>query len=125
MNANEQFFFEHAGWSYNPKTETADEGRERGAIALAQAEQRFRESSCWFEWVHDDDADASFVNDWEPADREQWEASEHMAEGCVLYAPPENDHGKPRVLASLWGVFDADASYRRVVEAELASEVMS
>lgn len=39
-------------------------------------------------------------------------------EGCVLRDAEGN------VLASLWSIWDADADYRRVVEAELAWEAM-
>jgi hypothetical protein len=128
-NANVQFFYDNAGWwSYQPSTETPEQGRERCAQSLANAEAWVKAypRTMWFEWEHDDDADDSFVDTWdEPDARAQWDAVEHTVEGCVLYAPPENGHGKPRVVASLWGIFDATPEYRRVVEAELADEALT
>ena len=34
MTKQEQFFYDHAGWSYDPKTETPEQGRERCAKDL-------------------------------------------------------------------------------------------
>lgn len=39
MDDRERFFFEHAGYGYNPAHETAEEGRERCARELAAAER--------------------------------------------------------------------------------------
>jgi hypothetical protein len=44
---------------------------------------------------------------------------EHEILGCIARGPDGE------VLASLWGIVDADIGYRRVVEAELASEALS
>src|SRR4051812_20711304 len=40
MNDREQFFYDHAGYGYDPKAETAEQGRERCARELAAAETR-------------------------------------------------------------------------------------
>ena len=42
-----QFFLKHAGYSYNPKTETLMQGRIRSARALAKAEREARDGEPW------------------------------------------------------------------------------
>jgi hypothetical protein len=51
------FFYEHAGWSYDPATETSDEGRWRGAEVLARAEREARARGWSVEWEYDPDPD--------------------------------------------------------------------
>jgi hypothetical protein len=117
MTQTERFFFDNAGFGYNPKTETKRQGKKRWAQELAKAEAFASEHGWRAEWVCDEDADASFVDTWEDVkDRDAWHAEEHTAEGCVL------KDASGETLASLWGIFDADVNYRRVVEAELAQE---
>ncbi len=110
-----QFFLRHAGFSYDPKTETADAGRRRCARDLANAEKRGY-AGVSFAWLIDPDTDSSEWCD-EPPAYDQWV--------CVCRDPNGN------VLASLGGIdFGRDGSpysdpYRRVVEAELAQEALS
>ena len=96
-----QFFKQNAGYVVGRRAE--------GALALARAERWARSTgSVRFRWVDDINAD--------------WDAE--LQEGCVLERQcPEC--GSWTCEASLWGIVDADADYRRVVEAELALEVLA
>lgn len=111
-----QFFLRHAGFSYDPKTETADAGRRRNARDLANAERRASAAGMCFGWSIDPDIDSSEWCDDPPA-YDQWV--------CVC----RNEHGQ--VAASLGGIdFGRDGSpysdpYRRVWEAELAREALT
>jgi hypothetical protein len=78
-------------------------------LALARAELAARELDWSFSWEYDSDADLSWMSD---AERKR----DHEIEGCILRDAAGD------VLASLWGITDADNTYRRTVEAELASE---
>ncbi len=109
------FFLERAGFSFDPATETAEEGKLRAANALAAAEA----------WAADPANEVSI--DWE----RDYEAD--LDDNCDC----GEDHGPNyvgivyvagEVKASLGAVtFGEDGlndPYRRVVEAELASEAM-
>ncbi len=110
LTLTELFFFEHAGYSYDPKTETAQVGRIRCARGLALAEHVASELGWQYEWC----------DDWQ-GDHSCYEENEgpESCESCVL----RDAQGK--VLASLGCIDDADNSYRRVIEAELASEALA
>lgn len=103
LSAEAQFFYDNAGYSYGPN-ETAEQGRTRCAMNLAAAESIARAAGVSFEWVRDADADEA----------DQWGCKLHDAAGTVQQ--------------SLWGIdFGPDGSpygdnYKRVIEAELASE---
>ena len=110
MNPDEQFFYNYAGYSDDPMTETPEQGRMRCAHTLALMEACGRDAGLYCDWTVD--------NDCEPASEhaEMWQ--------CICY----DTHG--RVVASLGGIdFGEDglyrSTYRRVVEAELAQEVLS
>jgi hypothetical protein len=109
------FFYEHAGYSYDPKVETKEQGRQRCAEQLAYAESTARELGLSFEW------DVSDINSSEFSDkRPSWDLYD-----CVC----RDREGK--VVTSLGGCdFGEDADgpyghYRRVVEAELAAEAIA
>lgn len=121
LTPDEQFFYAHAGYSHNPATETEAQGHARTARDLAKAEAWARDNLV-FQWWDDEEATA-----------EDGEARY----GCVagdaraFYASGGFDPLEPR--ASLWAIGFADgqsydthdsAPYVRVVEAELALEVM-
>jgi len=97
-----RFFLKHTGYCTPP-------GRAACALALAHAEQWAHESHLRFTWEPDFDPDLSWMSKVE-------RAKEHVCEGCICRDTEGN------VLASLWGIVDADDEYRRVVEGELASE---
>jgi hypothetical protein len=110
-----QFFYEQAGWGYRPGVETEEQGRQRGARQLAEAEAwADGPGALVFEWEDDPDADMSCAC-----------GEDHgPAFGCIVRREGERD-----VLASLWSVTFGVAAfatdpYKRVVEAELALEVL-
>ncbi len=104
LSNQEQFFYANAGYSYNPAKETKEEGKVKNAKGLALSESKGRDISLSFEWVTDTEEE----NLW----------------GCIC----RNEEGE--IVSSLWGIdFGADNTpwgdpYRRVVEAELAWEVL-
>lgn len=110
MNKAEQFFYEHAGYSFDPKTETQEQGKLRCAKELAEAERIAANLEWRFEWV--DDWMGS--HDWK-----EYSGEPATCEQCTVYDPSSN-----RVLASLSCIDDADNNYRRVIEAELAAEAL-
>lgn len=109
----EAFFYKHAGWNHDPKTETDDQGRKRCAAGLAQAEAHARYEGWRYSWQHETDGeDRSGINH----DGPLWL--------CILY---DNDG---EVMDSL-GNIDLGATghpctepHGRVCEAELALEHM-
>lgn len=99
------FFYEHAGYNYQPAAETETQGRARCAADLAIAEDWAADEDCREEWVPDEDGG---YHDEEPAE-EYW--------GCVVTHPDGESE-------SLWGIGDPSREYRRVVGAEMASLLM-
>jgi hypothetical protein len=122
------FFYENAGYGYNPSFETEEQGRQRGAESLAKAEQWAKDEELEYVWVDD----PHISEDYFEFEADKQHVREHGAVGCILYRPCP-DHGTDckhaEQLASLWGITESldnrerDA-YRRVVEAELALEAM-
>ena len=110
-SADEQFFYDHAGFSYNPDTETPDQGRERCAIQLALAERIARSAGAFFIW-EDDWLVGSHLSEFGDA----YDKEPTTCEWCGLYLPEQ-----PHPLISLGCIDDADDDYRRVVQAELAA----
>lgn len=106
------FFYENAGFSYDPECETADQGRMRCARALAFAEERRKLAGAWVTWESDP----------EPFDDDVHGPDEYGYIAALWQYDADGD--RPVILASL-GAIDAEPGhpYRRVVEAELASEV--
>lgn len=72
----EQFFYEHAGYSYDPLTETPEQGRQRGATVLAQAERESRDAGDSYEWRIDTDSSSA---DWLKANENGGEESRPVA----------------------------------------------
>lgn len=114
------FFYEHTGWSYDPKTQTEEEGRQETARSLAAAEAWANDNNVRFSWDHEAYPDYSGIEHRSPL----WT--------CIAF----DDEGEP--VASLGNIdlgADADpwmhgipgggALYARVIEAELACEVMN
>jgi hypothetical protein len=104
-----EFFYQHAGWSYHPTTETAEQGRRRSAATLATAEVWARDNGIEFEW--EDDETINHMREFDCYDVEP-----QTCETCIA----RNADGD--VVASLGCIDDADTDYRRVVQAELAYE---
>lgn len=118
MNKVEQFFYDNAGYSYDPATETPEQGREKSAILLASAERWAQETGYDFIWDIDPDASsADWIDDKKDGGkyRKPWQ---------VWFCSMLNERGK--TVQSLHAIdFGRDGqpwgnSYRRVVEAELA-----
>lgn len=109
------FFYKNAGYGYDPKKETPEQGRRRGARALATAEQYALDHGWTFKW-EDDPHGWDSLGDVDPA-----EVSEVL--GVVLY----DEDGK--VLGSLGGILMGKNHAHnqrdgRVFEAEVALEAM-
>ena len=94
-----EFFFANAGYSYNPETETPEQGRAKCAQRLAAAEAEADRRGWWVEWIDDGEEDGA----------PRW---------CALL----RDSGSA-VLGSLGGIDICDGPYARVVAAELAADV--
>lgn len=112
MSAAEQFFYDHAGYSYRPETETRRQGRRRSARRLAEAEAYAKEHGWSVNWA----------DDWDVDHRKEFDCYDNggpsTCESAVLR--DADDH----ILGSLGCIDDADKNYRRVIEAELALEAM-
>lgn len=133
ISEGEQFFYDHAGYGYNPQTETPEEGRWRGARALRDAELHAERSGWWVEWQVETDPIEDDVERDEEYDQfaailrdEDGEilgslGSIDLGPGQVLGydARPHTFEGGPLVGEPLRKVYDP---YVRVVEAELAEE---
>lgn len=108
----EDFFYEHAGYSYDPATQTPEEGHRQSARALADAER----------WALDNDVTVTWERDPEPWD------GDVPYDGPVWQALAVRYDSPNEVLASLSGIAidsehpDTDP-YGRVVSAELALQV--
>jgi hypothetical protein len=92
-----------------------------GAASLARAEA-YAEAMGWTcEWQWDDCSAYDHCADWgcECCKNEHTTQIDHQHEVCLL----RNADGE--VLAVLGGIIDADRDYRRLIEAELASEAMA
>jgi hypothetical protein len=103
MIERERFFYEHAGYSFDPKTETAEDGRARAARQLAAAET----------WAERVGVEYRWEDDWGIGSHREPET----CEAVVAYL-------SGRAVGSLGCIDDADANYRRLIEAEIASEAM-
>jgi len=108
-----QFFYDNAGYSYDPKVETQWHGRIRCAKELAAAEELATEAGIDYVWDVDPDINSSEFSDETPA----WELWECMALDTDRH-----------LVAALAGIdFGRDGTpwnndYKRIVEAELALE---
>lgn len=105
------FFFEHAGYSWHPATESQFAGRVRDATGLALAEAIARRDGYQFRWARDTHEDRSGIDHNGPL----WV--------CVMY----NEQGE--FCQSLGGIdlgaggWPASSNpYARVIQAELAME---
>ena len=108
------FFHKHAGYSYG--SEGPEAGRIRCARALADAERAGSDAGFSFEWEHDHDIDSSeWRDDVEPY--ATWACYCRDVNGILLSSLHGIDFGPD---GEPW-----DQPYRRVVEAELASEALA
>jgi hypothetical protein len=106
LTATQQFFFDHAGYSYLPKAETRAEGKTRCAIELAAAEDFYMAQ------YRIGEADYCAMDDEESSREDNADRF-----GIVVRIGDKE--------TSLWGIDDVSMDgYGRVVRAELASEFM-
>lgn len=117
----ERFFYARAGWGYDPAKETEEEGRRRGARALAEAERVGTELGFSAEWESDSDADTSFMDEgYSRRDRE-----------CAEFYSCTVRDAEGTIRASLCGIHEDTRDpigaryYRRVVRAELFAEALA
>lgn len=111
------FFYANAGYSYNPKTETQEQGKLRCAKSLAKAERNAASAGITFEWEFDQEGCSGC--DCKSDECKCSTGEEHETLCCSA----RDSEGK--VCASLCGICEPSREYRRVVQAELASEALS
>lgn len=109
------FFRTHAGYSYDPATETAEQGRQRCAEWLAECERWALDADVSFEWGRDDVDSSEFSDDPEPWGL--WFCIARGPDGEAIASLGAIDFGRD---GEPWG-----DSCRRVVEAELAAEAQA
>ncbi len=125
----EQFFYDNAGWSYDPKVETSDEGKVKCAKVMAQAEIWARENCYSFQWDYERENPSDVFGKACPK-------REKCIDDKCPYAHynPKNDFfcatiwdnsDTPEVVGSLGMIAAPSPEYRRVVEAELAMEAQA
>lgn len=112
MTPAERFFWTHAGFSYDPKTQSKAQGKRHCAAVLAEAEAWAQSVGMSFAWEWDECPDLSWMSEAE-------QAEEHEVVVCIAR------YRDGSVAASLANIVDADRTYRRVVEAELALEAQA
>jgi hypothetical protein len=113
LSEAEQFFYDYAGTSYNPETETLRDGRVRGARELAEAERKLKESDAWVGWLDDP----------EPLSGDCYDGTQYGYEALLLTL---DSPGVVRTLAARCGIDAPEGDpYRRVIEAELAFESLA
>ncbi len=114
------FFLKWAGFSYDPKTETKEQGRRRCARLLATAEKAAREAGVSFKWEIDPlITSADWLKSYEDGGKyrapwETWVCSMYDEAGDLRASLGGIDFGR--------GGNPYESTYRRVVEAELATE---
>jgi len=111
------FFRENAGFSYDPKTETKRQGKERCAREYAAAEVWAKDNDLTVIWEHD--SEGCIGCDCDNPECDCSTGADHETFWACL-RDTEGEH-----LASLSCICKPDSNYRRVVEAELASEAMT
>lgn len=105
----EAFFYEQASLSYDPKTETSEQGRRKCARRLAQAEAFAKYHRMRFEWSKDDITNREFTE--EGPEYRLWQVCAYL-DGSVcgsLGGVDFGQNGRPKT-----------DPYGRAVEAELA-----
>ena len=112
---DQAFFWRHGGYSFDPLTETPEQGRKRCAINSADDESRGRAAGFSFEWQIDSDIDSSEWDD-SPDPWSTWNCVCHDSSGRVVSSLSGIDFGRN---GEPWG-----DPYRRVVEADLASDAL-
>ena len=118
LDSAELFFYKYAGYSYDPKTQTPEQGRIECAKALAKAEVYAIRHDWQFIWDYDDIPYEDALGDHEYWCEDARQGRHHEHE--ILWCQCCDADG--RVLASLGAIIDPDTNSRRVIQAELALE---
>jgi hypothetical protein len=123
----EEFFYEHAGYVYDPKTQTAEEGRRATAKALANAEQWAWDNNYEFEWEREIRLATRTVELAVEAWSEFLDGTgidpEDVSDIVSVVMRTEDGEGVESLGAIIEGYDNEyNRNYRRVVEAELALE---
>lgn len=117
------FFARFAGYSYDPKTQTPEEGRKESARRLADVETLYldavRCADVGIEWENDPEGFADFSADVRAGHRNRKNKPQQIERAVIWH---RDEAGTIHYLASLCGIEDATPSYRRVIRAELAME---
>lgn len=109
LSEREQFFYDHAGYSFKPGEETREQGKRRCALALAAAEQRLTDGPFFVTVERDPDPMDG------KSDEPQWIVGLFTVTGA----------SEPMCLGSMGAVdCPADDPYLRVVAADLADELI-
>lgn len=103
-----------ASWRFHRGQQGSGTQLAVGALRVARAEVAARERGLVCRWEPDEGFDWSDHDEWCRKNCGQ----EHEVYYCVM-------EGDGSCLASLSGIIDPSREYRRVVEAELASEVLA
>lgn len=136
-----QFFLKHAGYSWDPKTQTPMQGRIQCARRLAAAERKARDAGISYQWeLNPLESSAEWCEDNEDGGRNCNPYSTWVCRAIGYCGSPDDTETcedreykcceNPRIVASLGGIdFGRDGEpwgnpYRRVVEAELALEAL-
>lgn len=120
-----EFFKEYAGYSVAPG-ETQDQGRTRSAEILAKAEAYAEEHDWHVEWSYDEESCSGCECGSDECNC--FTGKPHETLGAVLYdsdIQPDAIGANAHVLGSLWGICEPSREYRRVINAELASEALA
>lgn len=116
LTSTEQFFYDHAGFNYNPTKESAEQGRRKCAseLAAAYAELYAVTTDAYVSWEIDPEITS---HDWE---------SDSEPERPTLCATL---HFEGKIVGSLGGIDVKDCNsgdpYCKVVEAELWQEFVA
>lgn len=119
-DASVKFFYDNAGYSYDPRIETREQGRLRCAQSLAKAERYASEQGWLYEWSQDPEGCiGGDCGETATCDHPCCQGTSHDCRVCLLW-----DADSTKVLASLGSICEPSTEYLRVIEAELALEAM-
>lgn len=115
----EAFFYKHAEFGYDPKKETEEQGRRSNAKELALAERDAASLGISFEWGEDPNPDVSWMD---KKQLKQYRDGDFVMMQCASISTDGH------VVGSLGGIHMGSDwrldPYRRVIEAQLATEAL-
>lgn len=117
MTKQQQFFYDNAGYSWDPKKETEKQGRYNSARRYAKAEMQALRDGVTFQW--EIDPNGCIGCDCGSSTCECSSGESHHTFYCIARTADGTDG------ASLHGICGLTPEYKRVIEAELASEIIN